>query len=786
MAVTYLKDKHDVGLLRSDGSTKVGLMLATNKGVPLYETIEDEFLAEQRTETLGYSGLPPEKEIALIGDDHRAGFGLETFDSDDPRRYFSSINMDMRFRGMGICGPKSTAVTIPAGTTSGSIFLRPSGAGNSTTINNETPGSGTHWELVDEVTADDDTTKVQELSGTGLDLYTIPLSGMSGTITEVKVYVRVTGIGDATTKYRIALRTLGTTYYNTSANLPGSWTLASNAWANNPNTSAAWTWSQINDLEIGIELYDNTGGANAECTQVYVKISFSSHGLPSVSFVEYNDELYMGRGIILSKLDADGDEFVAVKSNFASVITDLQSFTDGNLYIAVNGNQYWYMDANETFTESTDEQGWACFFQTVGTTLWKGVLPREIKSATDPTNPASGTNWSSAVTVDSSDNNITDLLSFDNSLYIMKEDRPFYYDGSAIQTLTNITRPIGNSTSGKNVLEWQGKLYMPWGDQGLLERDGSTYTWLDPSTFCTNLGDFVGRVQATGADEKYFFAIVDNSTKVEFIAGRYETIGTTTAWAWHPISEIMIVGCETTFVSNVYQKRLWVASTSTSDSLYYYKLYTGYGDVTNDANKNFQTDGYFITPWLHGDFKGDSKAFVKLTLTMSGTSSTVYFEAHYQKKGDSSWTDIGDFKTSPTTTKYLPVDGSSNKPVSNFIRFKFVAKTGSTASTPVLLGYDCRAVLYPSKRRIIRCVVRSADGIIDKNGQKLDANAALIKTVLEEASNATWPFTFYDIRGDTKTVRLLPMSPFSRVIRKEKGRNVESYYYLNLQEVALS
>ncbi len=114
----YSSEKHDIGILRTDGTTKAGLMLVRDKNnVPIYAEYDDEYLPDQKTETPGYDNLPVEKELALVSNDWRAGFGLETFDSTDPTRYYSSYNADLRFRGMGFLGPKATTVTEPTVTT---------------------------------------------------------------------------------------------------------------------------------------------------------------------------------------------------------------------------------------------------------------------------------------------------------------------------------------------------------------------------------------------------------------------------------------------------------------------------------------------------------------------------------------------------------------------------------------------------------------------------------------------------------------------------------------------
>ena len=112
--MSYSKTKHDIGFLRQDGSTEEGFMLAQDKnGVPQYQVLDDEYLAEQQFSSAGYSALPPEKEIALRQEDWRSGFGLETYDPEDPKRYEASYGMDLRHRGMAIAGSKATAVTLP-------------------------------------------------------------------------------------------------------------------------------------------------------------------------------------------------------------------------------------------------------------------------------------------------------------------------------------------------------------------------------------------------------------------------------------------------------------------------------------------------------------------------------------------------------------------------------------------------------------------------------------------------------------------------------------------------
>ena len=105
----------------------------------------------------------------------------------------------------------------------------------------------------------------------------------------------------------------------------------------------------------------------------------------------------------------------------------------------------------------------------------------------------------------------------------------------------------------------------------------------------------------------------------------------------------------------------------------------------------------------------------------------------------------------------------------------------------ILNSLDIRAILRPPSRKIIECVVRVQDGIIDKQGNKLDGtNAAYMRTVLDEARDASDVFTFYDPFGNTKYCIMLPQDPESDITESLKNENAEQFYRLRMQEVALS
>ena len=759
MSGDYSFLKHDIGIVNQSDEV-IGLILVKDRnGVPVYLTSDDDYIADPiRGQSNPNKELPP-----FIQDDFRSGIGLDIYDPSDPYRYNSSVNCDLRFRGQAMLSYAATGLALPA--TSGAPTCQASFNGV------QYIGCGTKLNQV----------HANGASITNVTTFTSPISalepfadgfmyvGFEGTTVVSDCETAWTAGSDVTVSLDSGDKKVGT--YSNKFVVVDAFTAGTVAYIAFPNLST------YDGVKLWIKCSIDTAAANLQLKF----LSAPTLDIPALSAGVWT-RVYL-------KFPATGP----AGGNFMYLLsTDIGACTIHIDDIIVE-DLIQRMDSGENFTKTTESDGFAHFLKTVNATaplLWKGLKPNELKSATSP---FAASAWSTAKIADSSIYNITDLVSSQNTLHIMKEDRPFYLDSSSnVQVLVDDTKHLASSTGGKNSTSWREKVYMPYGTQSLVEYDSGTITWRDPAKFCASLGDYDGYVRAVAGDEQWLFAILDSATadKVEVLAGRLETIRGTTGWVWHAIAQVAMTDCNMAFVSSIYQRRLWIGSTNSANSIFYIPLPAGYGDPANDTNKLFQTGGYFITPKLDIGFKGDNKAFIKLILKMSGTSSTVYWRAYYKRLGQAAWREINPtdkFKTSPITSGYIPVDADSNNPVSTTIQFKFEGVTDSTASTPILLDYDCRAILYPSRRNLIYCLVKSADGLLCKDGTELASDAKVIRTTLNYAKNTeTYPVGFRDINGDTKTVRFLSVDPYSKVTKSEAGRNPEEEYRIVLQEVQLS
>ncbi len=766
--------KYDCTILDSSGN-EIGLILTRDKDRSLnYMETTDTALAQQYfSGTPGYANLQPEKEWRGGQDDWRSGFGQEYYDNSDPLRYYESFNVDARFKGMAICGPKASSIALvdySGSITDGELEIWT----NSTTLTNwgET-GSAT---LTRETGTIHGGTYSAKFTGgsDGKVQQSLTLTKYTDIKVVVKVWAHIDSVVDTLAKLEV-YDGVGTT----TASITGA-----GAWEQ--ITVTRTTDSSADQLTIRL-FYDYAGTSRS----VYfddVTWAAPFLGKP-VCMADFNDERYMAYGDVLVKQNSGGNGWTFV-NNFGVTITWLFAYSDNNLYVCLGNTaaKYYYMNTSESFTQSTLGDGYAYWMSAVGDVVYKVVQAKELKTAVgnDPTNAGS---WSTATSVGASAENITfQVLDQAGTPVIMKEDMPYYIDSDGnVQRLITSLISEKASDSGKNAIVYKGAVYIPCGAQGLYEYSSTGVTTdISPAKYITNSANFDGQIQALAADSQYLYAFLDNSTKTEILAGRRETISGSTTWVWHPIAEVTITGVEFAGASTEYARRVWFLSTSSGDNVFYVPYPQAYGNITADSSYSFQTGGNIVTSWLHAGFKADKKAFYKITLTMSDTTANIYWEAHYQKLGDSGWTDIGDFKTSPTTEKYLPVDGSANEPESTMMRFKFVPVTNSTSSTPVLLGYDVRAVWYPKQREIILLQVKMADNLILHDDLPEETQTQLSRrTIISELANPTtaWPRKFYppyyETSTDTKYVKLLPPAQY-RQVKNEITRNPEWVYDLQL------
>ena len=162
--------------------------------------------------------------------------------------------------------------------------FRPNAAGDETLISEQEPNTGEHWEKVDDSTSDDDSTYVATSNENWQeDLYsTANHTTGSGTINYVRVYMvaRATGAPLQTGAY-VHIKTNNLEANGTAVTVTESYAPYYYQWDTNPQTGEAWTWDEIDALQIGVGLRASrtTGGPAGKytrCTQVYAEVNYTT------------------------------------------------------------------------------------------------------------------------------------------------------------------------------------------------------------------------------------------------------------------------------------------------------------------------------------------------------------------------------------------------------------------------------------------------------------------------------------------------------------------------------
>lgn len=168
--------------------------------------------------------------------------------------------------------------------------LRPNAAGDEENISYATSGAGHHYEDVDEAVADDDTTRISnDTDSYQRDLYNLPASSGSGTINKITIFFRglCEMIAAGSAKASIKSDSTVTDGIGKMLTKDGIWETLSQEWATNPaDEPSAWTWNDIDALQIGVSIHGEGGeGIPMKITQVYVEVDYSAAGWANIGKV---------------------------------------------------------------------------------------------------------------------------------------------------------------------------------------------------------------------------------------------------------------------------------------------------------------------------------------------------------------------------------------------------------------------------------------------------------------------------------------------------------------------
>jgi len=164
--------------------------------------------------------------------------------------------------------------------------LRPEADGD---LTNLTPvGAANNWDCVKDVNPDDDTTRVETSDTVAWikDLYEIKDHTESGTIEKIEVHYRIYNKG------KLLIKPDTSESEGPLCQVGQQWKSFYETYTQNPETSAPWTWGDIDKLQVGIALQATGMGKTliySRCTQIYVIVYAAVIVIPQVSTQDATD-----------------------------------------------------------------------------------------------------------------------------------------------------------------------------------------------------------------------------------------------------------------------------------------------------------------------------------------------------------------------------------------------------------------------------------------------------------------------------------------------------------------
>lgn len=149
------------------------------------------------------------------------------------------------------------------------------------TLRPNAPGTYQDWDLVDTThegaTSDqNDNTFVEGLFVNDKETENLADTSITGTINSVTAYMRAIASGGGNEQAVILWRTYGTDYESAAKTISTiAFTNHSETRTVNPNTGAAWTWAEVNALQVGAKITQVSVNEYIDASEFWIEVDYT-------------------------------------------------------------------------------------------------------------------------------------------------------------------------------------------------------------------------------------------------------------------------------------------------------------------------------------------------------------------------------------------------------------------------------------------------------------------------------------------------------------------------------
>ena len=699
---------HD--LVLTDGTTTLGLSLAKDKsGRPILIRRYVPSLVAQQFETLSEAAFPSEYQTYVTQKEWHGGFGKENYSA---KRYWLSDQVDASWGEMVMPGPVvvDTTNTAPTYASTATIANGTFETGDLTSWTVVTQGSVANWAVVAAAKRSGTYgASVKSATNTNPEikqkLTAADCSLFNGLTLAISAYAKL--VIESAATFQVHLKDASGTTIASSGVIDLSTTFqeAAISHAFTDGWPELWVHIVFTPVTSSDEFYLDDVTVTLTGT-----IATAANMGTVVELVDFNALHYAVSETGVWKRTAAN--WVRVVGS-PDLITAAES--DGtNLYLARGTSKnYWFMSTADAFTRCTGTGASAkvSLLCLVGGSMYGAASPQTVYLYSVLSSGATTRSYS----VGQLGYNITALVNYLETPYTCKENGLFYLSTSS-STVTEVMpemRSMFNADTGKQSIEWWADLYVPAGEQALMQYRSAAVDNIGPARYFQNLTPIgvpsFAKIVALASDGDWLYAfceeIYEGVTTVYLFKGREETLsGVTpaTAFRWHCFAKDTRTVNHAS-VSTITAKRLWFTGGTGKPS--YVPLSTNYPNPWEDTNLTFQTGGYFYTGWYDFGLPNVNKILqsFKLYSTRLDTNRTVVVA--YRKYGDTTFTTLGTFTTSPIEEKFF-YTAIANAPSTTQVMFRFQLTNDLNTIGSALFGFTCYAVLNPARLELIEAQVQ--------------------------------------------------------------------------------
>lgn len=534
----------------------------------------------------------------------------------------------------------------------------------------------------------------------------------------------------------------------------------------------------------------------ADCSSGWATLAPRMHSVALTAsagvtqFIEFNSVLYFAAGRYLYKFN-DGtpgnistDDSAAttpptpVKDFGAGYVIGQMCVFQGThsaslLFIPISGgatNRYWTMNAAESFTQRASLGGSGDLprnFETIGDELWQGGLEGTLWVIRKSTDGGTAATWGSATTIGDPSGSITWLRACVDRLFVLKTNGLFAPTVNGPSTLVDEDiaphlRQFPLSNNGIGAVDWNGELVFKYGHglYGYQPIDGS-FRLFGPETVAHHRSPISGDVAAVAVQTgmALYACQYDNTDTFLMKYGTWKLIDTSdgpkrifkgawngylykwasksincmwTSYLFSPNNQPrLFFGFSDGTVSHCRIPRTALARDDsamhyniTDTSVVYYPRFTGNIPVENKLLRALGVFGRELT--------------VNRKLTIS-----------YKIASDSSYTAVGsDIVADPGTRQALAPPVSSKA-----FDIKIGLISNSVATSPMATAVVVYSAVQSQPLREIRCVVKDADKMKNRNGTAITTKSARqMHAAMETVGTSTTGVTVITPYGQSLSV----------------------------------